>query len=284
MRTLEYLFGEGSSLYLSGAVAGVAIALQCAALSIFVVVKRLAFIGQGVSHAAFGGVGLAAFLGLGAGATFGLTAGFCVACAVAIGRLSERKEARSDTVIGVFLVASMALGAILLALRARNPGAGPPPSWEGLLFGSILAVSWADAALAWAGAAVTLGVLWCARRRALFWAFDEPGAEASGVRTGAVRVAALALLAVAIVTAMKLAGVVLATAMLVLPGAVALQVSRRLRSVFVIAAVVALAGLGAGLTLSFETDLPPGASIVAVLTLAFAIAWALPMRSAQPAR
>lgn len=281
MRTLEYLTGQSAGLFLPGVVAGLAIALHCAALSVFVVVKRLAFIGQGVSHAAFGGVGLAAFLGLSAGATFGLTAAFCVASAVGIAHLSRRREARADTVIGVFLVAAMALGAILLALRARNPGAGPPPSWEGLLFGSISAVSWADAALAWGLAIATLATLWCVRRRALFWAFDEPGAEASGVRTAGVRVLMLALLAVAIVAAMKLAGVILATALLVLPGAAALRLSRRLAPVFALSALLAVGGLCAGLVVSFETDLPPGASVVGVLTLAFAAAWLAPGRASD---
>lgn len=280
MRTLEYLTGDSASLFLPGVVAGLAIALQCAALSVFVVVKRLAFIGQGVSHAAFGGVGLAAFLGLASSATFGLTAAFCVFTAIAIGHLSRRKETRADTVIGVFLVASMALGAMLLALRARNPSAGPPPSWEGLLFGSISVVTWTDAILAWGVALATLGVLWCVRRRTLFWAFDEPGAEASGVRTGAIRVLVLALLAVAIVTAMKLAGVVLATALLVLPGAIALRLSARLAPVFALSVLAGTLGLAIGLILSFESDLPPGASIVGVLTLAFAIAWVAPGRRA----
>lgn len=279
MRTLDYLLGESSSLFLPGVLAGLAIAVQCAALSVFVVVKRLAFIGQGVSHAAFGGVGLAAFLGLSAGATFGLTAAFCVCSAVAIAHLSRRKDTRADTIIGVFLVAAMALGAILLALRARTPGAGPPPSWEGLLFGSINVVTWTDAILAWGVALATLAVVWCTRRRTLFWAFDEPGAEASGVRVAGVRTLLLVLLAVAIVTAMKLAGVILATAMLVLPGAVALRLSRRLAPVFALAGVVGVLGVALGLIASFETDLPPGASIVAVLTLAFAGAWAWPVRT-----
>ncbi len=284
MRTFDFLVGDSSSLFLPGVVAGLAIAIQCAALSVFVVVKRLAFIGQGVSHAAFGGVGLAAFLGLSTSATFGLTGAFCVFTAIAIAHLSRRKETRADTVIGVFLVASMAMGAILLALRGRNPGAGPPPSWEGLLFGSIIAVTWTDAILAWCVSLATCITLWCSRRRTLFWAFDETGAEASGVRVGAVRILVLVLLAVAIVTAMKLAGVVLATALLVLPGAIALRLSKRLGPVFVISTLAATLGLALGLVLSFESDLPPGASIVGVLTLAFAIAFALPARSAATNR
>ncbi|MBX3351868.1 MAG: metal ABC transporter permease [Phycisphaeraceae bacterium] len=286
MRTIEMLTGESAGLFAPGVVAGLAIAGLCAALSVFVVIKRMAFIGQGVSHAAFGGVGLAAFLGLGAAATFGATAAFCVASAIGVAYLSRNRETRADTIIGIFLVASMALGAMLLALRARNPGAGAPPSWEGLLFGSIITVSRADAAIACAVAAASLGVVWCTRRRLLFWAFDETGAQSAGVRTGAVRVLMLTLLAVAIVTAMKLAGVILATALLVLPGAIALRLSRRLGAVFVVSGVAAVLGVALGLVLSFELDLPPGASIVGVLTLLYAASWAAGVRgvSASPGR
>lgn len=271
MRTVEMLTGQSAGLFLPGVVAGFAIAALCAALSVFVVVKRMAFIGQGVSHAAFGGVGLAAALGLGAGATFGATAAFCVASALGIAHLSRKKETRADTVIGVFLVASMALGALLLAVRARNPGAGPPPSWEALLFGSILTVSRVDAALACVVCAVVLGVAWCTRRRLLFWAFDESGAEGAGVRTGLVRALVLTMLAVAIVTAMKLAGVILATALLVLPGAVALRLSGRLAGVFALSGAAAGLGMALGLLASFELDLPPGPCVVGVLTIAYAL-------------
>jgi zinc transport system permease protein len=283
MRTFDFLFGEGGSLFLPGVVAGLAIAIQCAALSVLVVVKRLAFIGQGVSHAAFGGVGLAAFLGLTAAATFGVTAAFCVVSAIAIAHLSRNKETRADTVIGVFLVAAMALGALLLALRARNPGASPPPSWEGLLFGSISVVSWTDAIVAWVVAIATVVALWCSRRRTLFWAFDEPGASASGVNTAAVRIFVLVLLAIAIVTAMKLAGVILATALLVLPGAVALRLSNRLSRVFALSTLVAVLGVAFGLVVSFESDLPPGASIVGALTAAYAASWIIPRSGARTA-
>ena len=64
MKTIEYLFGPNSSLFWPGVIAGLAMAMMCSVLSVLVVLKRLAFIGQGISHAAFGGIGLAAVLGL----------------------------------------------------------------------------------------------------------------------------------------------------------------------------------------------------------------------------
>lgn len=285
MRTLEYLTNPDlRGLYWPSVVAGVAIALLCAQLSVLVVLKRLAFIGQGISHAALGGVGLAAVVGV-LGATtpgaylaqFLIVLATCFGAGLLIARLTgdagDRGDAagEADTAIGVVLVASMSLGAILLHVSSR--ASRTPISWESFLFGSILDLGWSDAILAMGVAAITLGVLWWVRRPLLFWAFDPVAARAMGIRDRAMGMLLLSLLALATVTAMRLAGVVLATAMLVLPGAVALKLSTRWTRVLVLALVAALAGVLGGLVASFELDWLPGASIVAVLSLLFAVAW-----------
>lgn len=274
MKTIEYLFGATGSLFWPGVLAALAVALQGALLSVLVVLKRMAFIGQGVSHAAFGGVGLAVLLGLTPAASFPVIAGFCAAAAWGIALASGRPRSRGvssaespDTLIGVALVASMALGAIMIALRARfGPAGQPAPPWEQILFGSLLAVGPTDAALAWAAAFGVAGALWWFRRPMLLWSFDEQAASAMGAPAQTMKFLLLTLLAVSVVAAMKLAGVVLATAVLVLPGAAALKLSRRLWRVFTLALVVSLLGVLGGAAMSFEVDLPPGACIVAVLT------------------
>lgn len=285
MRTLEYLTGPAAPMFWPGVLAGMAIALQGALLSVLVVLKRMAFIGQGVSHAAFGGIGLAAFLGVSAGLWFPLVGAFCVLSAWTIAWGSKRREgapragSSPDTVIGVALVGSMALGAILLALRARQGGGSAPPGWEQVLFGSILAVTPQEAWIAAISSALTLVALWWVRRPMLNWAFDETTAEASGAPVGSMRLVLLTLLAIAIVTAMKLAGVVLATALLVLPAAGALRLASRLTGVLVWSIVIAVGGMALGLIASFEADLPPGACVVAALVVIYAVASLVGQRS-----
>jgi len=272
MNTLRYLTDPSlRGLYWPGVLTGVAIALLCAPLSVLVVLKRLSFIGQGISHAAFGGVGVAAVLGLiGAGAVGGLgqffvVTAFCLAAALLVGAMSGRGT-RADTAIGIVLVASMALGAILFQRSKANT------SWESILFGSILNVGIEDAGRAAIVAALGLVALWWGRRSVLFWAFDEPSAVAFGVRTTAAKYLVLTLLAVATVAAMKLAGVVLATALLVLPGATALQLSARLWRVVGLSVIVALVGVVGGLAVSFELNSQAGACIVLCLVAQFAAA------------
>ncbi len=278
MNTIRYLTDPDlRGLYWPGVVSGVAIGALCAWLSVLVVLKRLAFIGQGVSHAAFGGMGLAAVLGLTAlsltpaqaAAQFAVVVAFCTGAALMVGLMARgRSPARThaDTAIGVVLVFSMALGAIL----ARYSASGI--QWESFLFGSLINTTWRDAAIAWSVAAVVLGTLWLVRRPLAFWAFDEPAATAFGVRAGRIRVVLMVLLALATVTAMKLAGVVLASALLILPGAVALKLSTSSGRVLALSMAVGVGSVAAGLVVSFELDWPPGPAVVAVLTLLFAAA------------
>jgi len=281
MNTWRYLSDPAlAQFYWPGMVTGLAIAVLCASLSVLVVLKRLAFVGQGISHAAFGGVGLAAVLarlasdGLSMPVQFAIIFAFCLISALVISWLSARSGVRGeglepDTAIGIILVSSMALGAVLIQ-RAKST-----QQWESFLFGSINGVDWPDARIAWAMTALVLLTLFFTRRSLLFWAFDEPASAAWGVSGRWMGVLLMTLLALATVTAMKLAGVVLATAMLVLPGTIALKLGRRLGFVVFLALLAAVLGVLGGLIASFEFDLLTGPSVVLVLTALFAAASAL---------
>jgi len=267
MQTLDYLFGPYATMR-PAAAAALAVALLCGILSPLVVLRRMAFVGQGISHAAFGGVGVAAVLGLfaaGAGtgallSAWGVVALFCIGAGLAIGALSRRDEIPEDTAIGVLLVASMALGFLLLQLQRGRAGSASI-SVEGFLFGQVATIGPPEAWLAWVVLGLTLAALWWIRRPLLFWAFDEPMAESLGIRGGAIQSGLMVILAVTVVVTMQLAGVILATAMIVLPGAAALQVARRSSSVLVASVGFGVAGVVVGLILSFETDWQPGPNI-----------------------
>jgi ABC-type Mn2+/Zn2+ transport system permease subunit len=278
MRTIQFL-REYPDLFWPPCIAATALALLCSWLSVIVVLKRLAFIGQGISHAGFGGIGVAAVLGLAAvsltpaqsAMQFGVVVGFCVAAALAVGLLSggahggasRGGHTHEDTAIGIVLVVSMAAGAVLVQKYS------PRFQWESFLFGYLFNTGWADAVVALATACAVLLTLGVIRRPLTFWAFDEGAAESLGVRTRAIRATLMVLLALATVTAMRLAGVVMASALLILPGACALKLSRRSGRVLVLSVLIAGGGVLAGLVLSFESDWPPGPSIVAVLTVLF---------------
>jgi ABC-type Mn2+/Zn2+ transport system permease subunit len=270
-------------LYMPGLVAGIAIALMCAVLSPLVVLKRMAFVGQGISHAAFGGIGVAALLAAwgGAGAFAGTGAGrflvvlaFCLASAFTIAALTQRGAEQADSAIGIVLVAAMALGVILLNVVQQFPPERRPPglAWESILFGSIFDVGWGEAWMAWGVALAVVATTWWVRRSLSFWAFDESASPAFGVAATSMKYLLVVLLTVAIVTSMRLVGVVLATALLVLPGAAALRVSDRLTRVLLLSLVCAVVGVVGGLLASLVIGtIPPGATIVMLLVALFGI-------------
>lgn len=282
-RTLEYLSSmDTARLLLLGVLAGLAVVVMCGALSVLVVVKRLGFVGQGVSHSAFGGIGVAALLAAmgwlpggpaGQLVQMAIVVVFCVGAALGMAAASDRKRLPVDSSIGMFLVGSMALGAVLVqashGVAARAGRMSSAQSWESILFGSILAADRLDVIVGWSVAAIVLLAAWAVRRPMLFWAFEEDSARAFGVPAAAMKTVLMVLLALAVVVAMKLAGVVLATALLVLPGATALRVSDRLRPVMTISILSGVAGLLGGLLLSVELDWQPGPSVVLVMTAVF---------------
>lgn len=266
-------------------IVGAALVLTSGVLSVLVVLKRLSFVGQGVSHSAFGGIGLAAVLGVAASVWFGVRPSdggvfelaivvvFCAISALLMNAVSDRKTVQIDTGIGILLVAAMALGGVLVDLAsqwAQSAGlATGKRSWENILFGSMQVVGQQDVAISWGAAAIILLVLWLVRRPLLFWAMDEQAAGAFGVPVARVRAVLMVLLSVAVVVSMKLAGVVPASAMLVLPGAIALQFSQRLVPVIGLSVGAGLAGLVAAMAVSLTFNLQLGPCLVLVLTGAF---------------
>jgi zinc transport system permease protein len=243
----------------------------------------MAFIGTGIAHSAFGGAGLAILLGMlieGLGpalARDGIIAMFCVVSAVSIGFISRRGRLAEDTSIGISLVAAMALGVLLLDVRqhlsVNYPGAGYVPPLEALLFGQILTISPQDALGAWILAAVIVGAVALTFKELTFFAFDEETATVFGVPTTVFYYGFLVLLGLAIVAAMRSLGVILASALLVLPGATARTLAHRIGAVTLYSAAVSVCGMIGGLLISLWLDyLTPGPVIALTYCAMFALA------------
>jgi zinc transport system permease protein len=242
--------------------AGVITALLCGGLSFFVVLRRLAFVGSGVAHAAFGGVALATLLGLppGAGA-----AGAALAVAGATARASGSSDVTEDAAVGVFTVAAMAAGVVALGFLRTNV------DLFGLMFGNILTVAPTDLALlAGAGVAVLAGLVYFFRPL-LLASVDEEGAAAAGVPVGAMRLLVLVLISVTVVVALKVVGILLVSALLVLPGAIARALTARWPGFLAGSVAAALVMVVGGLFLSVALDVAPGASIILLGAALFVI-------------
>ncbi len=250
-------------------VAGLLASLVCGIIGTFVVAKRMASLAGGISHAAFGGVGLGYLLGfppmLGA-AAFSLLAG------LGVGAASRRVQSGLDTLTSMVWAVGMALGILFVALAP-----GYAPDLMSYLFGSLLYVPWSYVALV-AGLDVVILVsvgLFFKEFQAV--AFDEEFAEVAGVRVEVVFLGLLALTSLAIVTLIRVVGVLLAIALLTIPAAIARQWVVSLRSMMILAVGVCAGCTVSGLFLSygladaFEISLPPGPLIVLVAALLYVV-------------
>ncbi|HUG42418.1 MAG TPA: metal ABC transporter permease [Longimicrobiales bacterium] len=257
---LSYEFGRRALL------AGVVVGLGCAVLAFFVVLRRMAFVGVGISHAALGGVALGVLLGIDPVLSALV---FSVAVAWLIGAISGRGQLSEETAIGIFFPTAMALGVALMA--------GTPDYRQSLLsylFGNILLVQRGDLVLAAVLVGVTLAVTFALFKELLFVSVDEETARATGLPATALRYLLLTLLALTIVSAIKVVGIVLVSAFLVIPGATAQLVAPSMRAMVGLSVAFAMASVLGGLWLAWILDLPSGAAIVLTGAVLFFLALA----------
>lgn len=247
--------------------AALLVGILCSTISFFVVLKRLSFLGAGISHTALGGIAL----GLVTGADPVLTGCvFAVGTAMSTGYISRIGKISEDTVIGIFYASGMALGIALISSFK-----GYYPELFALLFGNILSVSGRDLlymGLALAGILVFVVLFF---KELLAICFDEEMAEAGGLPVGPLYMGLLAAMGLTVIASIQLVGVVLVAALIVTPGATAYRLSSNYRSMLVLSLAVGIAGSFGGLFVSYYYPVPPGAAIVLVLAVIFAAAMAV---------
>ena len=239
----------------------------CGLVGVYVTLRGMSYIGHGLSHAIFGGAAASAVISF----NFYLGAGLWgMASAMMISRVTRRRVIGSDAAIGVITTASFALG-----LALTNMFGTAEKGIDAALFGSILGVSTTDV---WVVAGVTVlaaAVVFLGYRPLLFTTFDPEVAEASGVRTARVDALLMAVLAVSILATMKVLGVVLIAASLVIPAVVARMLTDSFsRMLWLSTLTGALCGFS-GMNLSYHLDVSSGAAIVLVGAAVFAVVFAV---------
>jgi zinc transport system permease protein len=247
--------------------AGVLVVVMLSVLSFFVVLKRISFMGAGISHSALGGVALGAVLGINVTLSASV---FCAGIALLIGLIARRGRVREDAAIGITFSGTMALGVTLIALSESYTS-----GLFSYLFGSILSVTTADIlviAVYCVGVVLIVAALF---KPLLYASFDRDVARTTGLPVGALHYLLLVLIALAVVASIKLVGIVLVSALLVLPAATAAQVTRTYRSMLAASVISGLVSLLAGLVLSYRFDLPSGATIVLCSCILFFLCAAL---------
>ncbi len=234
--------------------AGVIVGVLCALLSVPVVLKKFSFMGVGVSHSAFGGVAIGALMGM--NVTYSALI-YSVFVALGIGWLSRIGSVHEDVSVGIVFAMSMSVGVVALGMMD-----GYNIDLFTYLFGSILAVTSSDLIIAGIVFIIVAGALLLFYKEILIYCFDEEWARASGVNVDRLQDLLLVMIAVTVVVSIKLLGIVLVSALLVIPGAIGLMLAKEYYGQYIYSVLAALISVVAGLTISYHYDIASGATIV----------------------
>jgi len=252
-----------SEPFMRTALAGSCLAgICCGAIGAHVVGRRMAFLSEALAHATLPGVALAHLVGIdlhvgGMGAA--------VVAAIAVGVATRSGRIGEDTAIGIVFSAMLAAGVVIM------DRAGTRRNLVELLFGSILSVGPSDLWFLLAGTLIVIGVLAAIHKELEMTACDPIHATSIGLSPPLVRQILLVLIAVTVMVALRVVGLVLTTALLVTPAATAGFLVSSTARVMVVAAVLASGCSFAGLLLSFHLNFPAGASIVIISALVFVL-------------
>jgi ABC-type Mn2+/Zn2+ transport system permease subunit len=242
----------------------VLVGLCCAVIGVYVVLRRMAFIGDALAHTMLPGI-VVAYLN-----QWNLSLGAVVAgvlTALGIGWLSRRDEIREDTAIGVLFTAMFALG-ILLVSSTRSFR-----DFNHILFGNLLGVTFADVRLMLLLTVLILVTLFLVHKELELTSFDPTHARVMGLSADKLRYLLLVLLALTVVSAIQVVGVVLTSALLITPAATAALLSERLSRMMAIAVFISVVSGVVGLYISFYANVSSGATIVLTCTVFFGVAW-----------
>lgn len=243
-------------------VVGALVALSAGLLGVPLVLKRYSFIGDGLSHVAFGAVAVAALLGI--AAPLWIVLPITALSAVFLLLLGENARLKGDSAIALLSVSALAIGYLLLHFSDSQGNVSGDVCSS--LFGStsLLTLSRTDVLLSLAVSVAVLFIFVFFYHKLFSVTFDETFARATGLRVRSYRVLLALLSAVVISTAMELVGSLLVSALIVFPALSAMRLFRTFRAVTVASALLSVFGASLGMVLSILFETPTGATIVVV--------------------
>ncbi len=280
-----------SNLLLIGPVIGA----TCSLLSVFVVLRRMALISEGVSHAGYGGIAVAIAIGAMFSTITGpiwqevITGIFCLITALSIGYVTHKKRVTEDSAIGIFLVASVAFGQLLLSvIRVYLQGKGQqlPYDIEHLLFGDFVAADRTDLIIVSAAMVMVFAIIGGMYFQFLYTTLDEEMARINGVNTRLVNFLLLFMISTVTVLCVRMVGFLMITALMVIPGATGNMLSRKFGGVVIASLLIGTVSTSAATWLMITSPFDQyssGPMVVLVLFAVFVVVWVYRQFKPKPA-
>lgn len=249
------------SFMVRGMEAGLVVGLVAPLIGLFLVLRRYSLIADTLAHVSLAGIAFAILFGLNpilSAMTATLLASFGTE------RLRGTKRVSGESALALFLSGSLALAVILIGL-----GKGPGANINNYLFGSILTVTNVDILIMIALSAGVGGLIALLYKELVFTSFDEEAARASGIPVKAVNIALIIATALTVSVAIPIVGVLLISALIVIPAVTALLLRKNFLTTLIIAEIISVSSVASGIILSYYMNIPSGGTIVMIMLLFF---------------
>ena len=270
---MEFFYDIFEYQYLANALlAAIFAGITCGIVGTYVVARRMVFLCGGITHASFGGLGIALYAGVN---PIGGALIFATLSAMGIEWASDKGKIREDSAIGIIWSIGMAIGALFMSL---TPGY-TSGDLAGYMFGSIVTVTSQDIT------ALGIFTLLCVIGTILWWrpimylAFDRDFTASQGIASRAASYILTVIVAITIVLAIRIMGIVLLLSLFTIPAVTANIISKSYAKITLLSAAIAVCGAVGGLVASYNWEIPPGTCIIFILTVALIAAKLLSLRS-----
>ena len=235
-------------------ITGIVISIACSLLGVFLVLRRYALIGDGLAHISFGGIAVGMLTKV---MPFVTAMVFAVVAAMGILKLKEKARLHGDTSIGIISHASLGLGVFIASIAH-----GFNVDILSYLFGNILAISTAEVILSILLAVFVIAAIILNYKDLFYLTFDAESAKASGVRVNFLNTLLIMLTAVTVVASMRVVGLLLVSALIIMPAAASLQISKNFRQALVMSSIFAVISVICGLGIAYAFDFATSGTIV----------------------
>ena len=237
-------------------IAGIAVGLICSFMGTFLVLRRYSLFGDGIAHVAFGGISVGLFLGV-----FPLWTAFIVSIFGGLGlqKLRQSTKISGDSAVAVVLVSGLAVGVILVSASG-----GFSVDLFSFLFGSILLISNEDTIMILGISAGIIATLIIMQKQFLHLTFNEEQAKLVGLRTTLLNYAFVVLASITVVTSMRLVGVLLISALIVIPNISAMMFGKGFKKTVLISMSISVISVVSGILLSYFLNVAPSGTIVVI--------------------
>ena len=270
---MEFFYDIFEYQYLANALlAAIFAGITCGIVGTYVVARRMVFLCGGITHASFGGLGIALYAGVN---PIGGALIFATLSAMGIEWASDKGKIREDSAIGIIWSIGMAIGALFMSLIPGYTSG----DLAGYMFGSIVTVTSQDIT------ALGIFTLLCVIGTILWWrpimylAFDRDFAASQGIASRVASYILTVVVAITIVLAIRIMGIVLLLSLFTIPAVTANILSKSYAKITLLAAIIAVCGAVGGLVASYNWEIPPGTCIIFILTVALIAAKLLSLRS-----